>query len=37
MIPSFKEAIRDISMKLEEAERSVLSRLMVVKEIVRAH
>lgn len=37
MIPSFQEAIRDISMKLEEAERSVLSRLMVVKEIVRAH
>jgi V/A-type H+-transporting ATPase subunit D len=37
MIPSFTEAVRSISMKLEENERSVLSRLMVVKEIVRAH
>jgi V/A-type H+-transporting ATPase subunit D len=37
MIPSFTEAIRNISMKLEENERSTLSRLMVVKEIVRAH
>jgi V/A-type H+-transporting ATPase subunit D len=37
MIPSFIEAIRSISMKLEENERSVLSRLMVVKEIVRSH
>ena len=37
MIPSFTEAIRSISMKLEENERSVLSRLMVVKEIVRSH
>ena len=37
MIPSFTDAIRSISMKLEENERSVLSRLMVVKEIVRAH
>ena len=37
MIPSFVEAIRSISMKLEENERSVLSRLMVVKEIVRSH
>jgi V/A-type H+-transporting ATPase subunit D len=37
MIPSFTETVRGISMKLEENERSVLSRLMVVKEIVRAH
>lgn len=37
MIPSFTEAIRSISMKLEEMERSTLSRLMVIKEIVRAH
>ena len=37
MIPQFVEAIRSISMKLEENERSVLSRLMVVKEIVRSH
>jgi V/A-type H+-transporting ATPase subunit D len=37
MIPSFSEAIRSISMKLEENERSTLSRLMVVKEIVRSH
>jgi V/A-type H+-transporting ATPase subunit D len=37
MIPGFVEAIRSISMKLEENERSVLSRLMVVKEIVRSH
>lgn len=37
MIPSFTEAIRNISIKLEDNERSTLSRLMVVKEIVRAH
>lgn len=37
MIPQYTEAIRSIAMKLEENERSVLSRLMVVKEIVRAH
>ncbi|MDR3255425.1 MAG: V-type ATP synthase subunit D [Synergistaceae bacterium] len=37
MIPSFTEAIRSISMKLEENDRSTLSRLMVVKEIVRSH
>ena len=37
MIPSFAEAIRSISMKLEEMERSTLSRLMVIKEIVRSH
>jgi V/A-type H+-transporting ATPase subunit D len=37
MIPSFTEAVRSISMKLEENERSTLSRLMVVKEIVRSH
>jgi V/A-type H+-transporting ATPase subunit D len=37
MIPSFTDAIRSISMKLDESERSTLSRLMVVKEIVRSH
>lgn len=37
MIPQFTEAIRAISMKLDETERSTLSRLMVVKEIVRSH
>lgn len=37
MIPSYVEAIRSISMKLEEMERSTLSRLMVIKEIVRSH
>lgn len=37
MIPQFTDAIRSISMKLEENERSTLSRLMVVKEIVRSH
>jgi V/A-type H+-transporting ATPase subunit D len=37
MIPSFTETIRSISMKLEEMERSTLSRLMVIKEIVRSH
>ena len=37
MIPSFTEAIRSISMKLEENERSTLRRHMVVKEIVRSH
>lgn len=37
MIPQFTTAIRSISMKLEENDRSTLSRLMVVKEIVRAH
>ena len=37
MIPSYGEAIRSISMKLEEMERSTLSRLMVIKEIVRSH
>ena len=37
MIPSFAETIHSISMKLEEMERSTLSRLMVIKEIVRSH
>jgi V/A-type H+-transporting ATPase subunit D len=37
MVPSFIEAIRSISMKLEEMERSTLARLMVIKEIVRSH
>jgi len=37
MIPQISDAIRSISMKLEEMERSTLSRLMVIKEIVRSH
>lgn len=37
MIPQFTDAIRMISIKLDESERSTLSRLMVVKEIVRSH
>lgn len=37
MIPSFIETVRSISMKLDEMERSTLSRLMVIKEIVRSH
>lgn len=37
MIPSFIEATHSISMKLEEMERSTLSRLMIIKEIVRSH
>jgi V/A-type H+-transporting ATPase subunit D len=36
LIPDIKETIRAITMKLEEMERSTLSRLMRVKEIVRA-
>jgi len=37
LIPSFEDAIKEITMKLDEMERSNLSRLMVIKEIVRAH
>jgi len=37
MIPNSIETVRSISMKLDEAERSTLSRLMVIKDIVRAH
>ena len=36
MIPTYKETIRYISMKLDEQERSTLSRLMKIKEIVSA-
>ena len=36
MIPNYKETIRYISMKLDEQERSTLSRLMKIKEIVSA-
>ena len=36
MIPNYKETIRYISMKLDEQERSTLSRLMKIKEIVRS-
>jgi V/A-type H+-transporting ATPase subunit D len=35
MIPNFTETIRYIAMKLDEQERSTLSRLMKIKEIVR--
>ena len=37
LIPNIEETIRYISMKISEAERSTLSRLMKVKEIVRKH
>ena len=37
LIPSFEETIRYITMKLDEQERSTLSRLMKVKDIVRSH
>lgn len=37
LIPAFEETIRDIAMKLDEMERSNLSRLMRIKEIVRSH
>jgi len=37
MIPSLRDAIRDIAMKLDEMERAGLSRLMRIKEIVRSH
>lgn len=35
MIPELKETIRYITMKLEEAERGNITRLMKVKNIVR--
>lgn len=37
LMPSFTETIRYITMKLDEQERSNLSRLMKIKEIVRSH
>lgn len=37
LIPNFSETIRYITMKLDEQERSTLSRLMKIKDIVRAH
>lgn len=37
MIPNFMETIKYITMKLDEQERSTLSRLMKIKEIVRSH
>ena len=37
LIPGFIETIRYITMKLDEQERSTLSRLMKIKEIVRTH
>ena len=36
MIPNLQETIRYISMKLDEQERSTLSCLMKIKEIVRS-
>ena len=36
MIPNLQETIRYINMKLDEQERSTLSRLMKIKEIVRS-
>ena len=36
MIPNLQETIRHINMKLDEQERSTLSRLMKIKEIVRS-
>ncbi len=37
LIPNLEETARYISMKISEAERSTLSRLMIIKEIVRSH
>ena len=37
LIPDFIDTIRYITMKLDEQERSTLSRLMKIKEIVRSH
>jgi V/A-type H+-transporting ATPase subunit D len=37
LIPQLDEALRGISMKLEEIERSALTRLMKVKAIIEAH
>lgn len=37
LIPNLQETIKYIAMKLGEVERSALTRLMKVKEIVRAH
>jgi len=37
LIPSLEETLRYIVMKLSEIERSTLSRLMRIKDIVRAH
>jgi V/A-type H+/Na+-transporting ATPase subunit D len=36
LIPQLDETIRDIGMKLDEAERSNLTRLMKVKEMIEA-
>lgn len=37
LIPNFADTIRYITMKLDEQERSTLSRLMKIKDIVRSH
>ncbi|MDD4837533.1 MAG: V-type ATP synthase subunit D, partial [Dethiosulfovibrio sp.] len=37
LIPATVETIKYITMKLEEQERSTLSRIMKIKDIVRSH
>ncbi len=37
LVPNLEEAIRQIRMRLEELERSALTRLMKIKDIIRAH
>jgi V/A-type H+-transporting ATPase subunit D len=37
LIPELKNAVRTITMKLSEMERSNLSRLMKIKDLIRAH
>ena len=37
LVPNLEEAIRHIRMRLEELERSALTRLMKIKDIIRAH
>ena len=36
MIPEIEETIRYITLKLDESERSALTRLMKIKDVVRA-
>ncbi|NLC15347.1 MAG: V-type ATP synthase subunit D [Firmicutes bacterium] len=37
LIPELEQAVKDVEMRLEEIERANISRLMKIKEIVRAH
>jgi len=37
LIPELEQAVKDVEMRLEEIERSNASRLMKIKDIVRAH